>query len=77
MKRIVIYVHGKGGNAKEANHYKALFKKDAVAGLDYKATDPWTAKEEFPLLFDKLTKGYDSVILLANSLGAYFSMLSL
>ncbi len=74
MKQIVIYVHGKNGSPKEANHYRSLFNKADVVGLDYKASTPWEAKEEFPKLFDKLTKGYDSVILLANSIGAYFSM---
>lgn len=77
MKRIIVYIHGKGGNAKEALHYKSLFKKEAVVGLDYKANDPWTAKEEFPALFDKVTKGYDSVIVIANSIGAYFTMQAL
>jgi hypothetical protein len=30
MNRLVIYIHGKGGNAKEAEHYKPLFPKDDV-----------------------------------------------
>lgn len=77
MKRIVIYIHGKGGNAKEANHYKSVFKKGAVVGLDYKANNPWDAKEEISQKFDALTKGYDSVILIANSIGAFFSMYAL
>ena len=25
MKELIIYVHGKGGNADEAEHYKQLF----------------------------------------------------
>lgn len=74
MKQIVIYVHGKNGSPKEANHYRSLFKQADVVGLDYKSKTPWEAKEEFPRLFDKLTKGYDSVVLIANSIGAYFSM---
>lgn len=74
MKQIVVYVHGKNGSPKEALHYKPLFNKATVVGLDYKANTPWEAKEEFPKLFDALTKGYDSVILIASSIGAYFSM---
>ena len=26
MKRLIVYVHGKGGSAQEAEHYKSLFR---------------------------------------------------
>lgn len=45
MKNLVIYVHGKGGIKEEANHYIPLFTDSDVIGLDYKATNPWEAKE--------------------------------
>ena len=51
MDKAVIYIHGKGGNAEEAIHYKPLFSNCDVIGLDYTAQFPWEAKEEFPLLF--------------------------
>ena len=35
MKELVIYVHGKGGEAEEAEHYKPLFPKSDVIGFDY------------------------------------------
>ena len=74
MKRLVIYVHGKGGSAEEAKHYRPLFAESDVIGFDYHAQTPWEAKYEFPRFFDLHSKGYDSVILIANSIGAYFSM---
>lgn len=37
MKRLVIYVHGKGGNANEAEHYKPFFAESDVIGFDYQA----------------------------------------
>ena len=74
MKQLVIYIHGKGGNAEEATHYQPLFTESDVIGFDYKAQNPWEAKEEFSQFFDSHSKGYDSVILIANSIGAYFSM---
>ena len=37
MKELVIYVHGKGGEAEEAEHYKPLFPKSDVIGFDYKS----------------------------------------
>ena len=74
MKKLVIYVHGKGGTAEEAKHYRTLFVESDVIGFDYKSQNPWEAKSEFSLFFDLHSKGYDSVILIANSIGAFFSM---
>ena len=58
MKRLVIYIHGKGGNAEEANHYRSLFTGSDVIGFDYTSQNPWEAKNEFPSLFDSYSKGY-------------------
>ena len=77
MSRLVIYIHGKGGNAKEAEHYKLLFPKNDVIGFDYRSQNPWEAKGEFSDFYDKVTKDYDSVIVIANSIGAFFTILSL
>lgn len=77
MKQLVLYVHGKGGSTEEAAHYQPLFPESDVIGLDYQAQTPWDARQEFQAAFETLTKGYDSVILIANSIGAYFSMHSL
>ncbi|MDD5898364.1 MAG: alpha/beta hydrolase, partial [Clostridia bacterium] len=74
MKQLVIYVHGKGGSAEEAKHYQPLFADSDVIGFDYKSQNPWEAKSEFSCFYDLNSKGYDSVILIANSIGAYFSM---
>lgn len=77
MKNRIIYVHGKGGSAAEAEHYRPLFPGCDVVGLDYRAETPWDAKLEFPTAFQTLSVGYDRVILIANSIGAYFSMCAL
>ena len=74
MKNLVIYVHGKGGNADEALHYKNLFPDCNVVGFDYKSNTPWDAKKEFSEYFDSVANGYDEVYLIANSIGAFFSM---
>ena len=39
MKK-VIYVHGKGGNAAEADHFGKLFADCEVVGFDYKSQSP-------------------------------------
>ena len=74
MKKLVIYVHGKGGTAEEAKHYRTLFAESDVIGFDYKSQNPWEAKSEFSDFYDLHSKEYDSVILVANSIGAFFSM---
>ncbi len=71
---LVSYIHGKGGNADEAEHYKKLFANCDVAGFDYKNETPWEFKDEFLNWAEEKFCGYKSVILIANSIGAYFSM---
>ncbi len=77
MKRLVIYVHGKGGSAEEANHYRHLFAGSDVIGLEYHAQTPKEAETELPELFELHSKGYGDIILIANSIGAFFSMSAL
>lgn len=77
MKHLVIYVHGKGGNANEAEHYKPFFAESDVIGFDYQAQNPWEAQKEFSSFFEVHSQGYDSVTLIANSIGAFFSMSAL
>lgn len=74
MKQLVIYVHGKGGTADEAEHYQPLFADSDVIGFDYESQNPWAAKDEFSHYFDLHSRDYDTVVLVANSIGAYFSM---
>ena len=77
MKKLVVYVHGKGGSAGEAEHYTPLFVGCEVVGFDYRAQTPWEAREEFPSYFEQQRANCDSLILIANSIGAFFSMTSL
>lgn len=77
MKQLIIYIHGMGGSAAEAEHYKPLFPGSDVTGFDYASQTPWEAAEEFPAYFDRITADYDEVILIANSFGAYLSLNSL
>lgn len=74
MKRLVIYVHGKGGNAEASTHYQPLFDESDVIGFDYKSQNPWETKNEFSCFYDLHSKGYDSIILIASSIGAFLSM---
>ncbi len=74
MKKAVIYIHGKNGSFSEAERYKKLFDDCDVTGLDYKAEKPWDAGREITDAVADMEGGYDEIILIANSIGAFFSM---
>lgn len=75
MKKIILYIHGKGGSSKEATFYQS-FLKEEVVGVDYDATYPWLAKKDILNVYKKYEKE-NEVIIIANSIGAYFTMLAL
>ena len=78
MKHAVIYIHGKGGSLVEAEHYRKFFSDEyKIIGFDYKSEFPWDAKIEFSNFFDSIAWNCDDIYLIANSLGAYYSMLAL
>ena len=78
MKNVMVYIHGKGGSAKEAKYYRKFFNEDFdIIGFDYKSEKPWDAKIEFVNYFDSIIPQYNKIILIANSIGAYFSLISL
>lgn len=72
MKKVLVYIHGKGGNAGEAEHYANLFPNYETVGLDYRSEFPWDAKEEFNRFLDTFQDR--NVSLIANSIGAFFAM---
>lgn len=74
MKSAVLYIHGKGGDAVEAEHYKNIFLNDDVIGLDYKSVTPWDTKEEFIKAYQQISEKYENISIIANSIGAYFAM---
>ena len=74
MKKLVVYIHGAGGSTAEATHYQRLFPDSEVIGYDYCSQTPWDAINEFGPFFEKLIPKYDSAILIANSIGAFFAL---
>ena len=72
--KTVLYIHGKGGNAAESTHYEKLFPDCKVIGLDYKTFSPWETGKEIHEAVVSLKTEFESIILIANSIGAFFSM---
>ena len=77
MRESIIYVHGKDGSAEEASHYKPHFPNCEVIGFDYRSQTPWEAVTEFPAFFADQRQRCDRLILIANSIGAFFAMSAL
>jgi len=73
-KGAVLYIHGKGGCAAECEHYRPLFPDHDVFGLDYQTFTPWETGAEIRAAAEELRTGSESIILIANSIGALFSM---
>jgi len=71
---LAVYVHGKGGSAAEAEHYRPLFPSCAVVGVEYRSLDPREAGAEIRAQIEEQAKGHESVVLIANSIGAFFCM---
>ena len=74
MRDAVLYLHGQGGSAAESGHYAALFPDHEMIGLDYQSVTPWQAGEEIRAAVTALKEEFESVILIANSIGAFFAM---
>lgn len=72
-----VYLHGKGGNAREAERYRALLPGWRVTGFDYRAQTPWEAREEFLAYFKAARRDGTKVLVIANSIGAFFAMQAL
>ena len=47
MDKAILYIHGQGGNPKEAEYYNAFFKEYDVIGFNYFSQSPWEAKKSF------------------------------
>lgn len=73
-EKALLYIHGKNGQADEAEHYKPLFPNYQVIGLDYHGQTPWETKKEFLEIYNQLIRHYDHISIVANSIGAYFAM---
>ena len=73
VKRVAIYIHGANGSSKEAKDYVFLKDQYDVKGLDYQDGNPWELKDKIQSEFKKLSKGYDEVMVIANSIGAFYA----
>lgn len=74
MKKAILYLHGKGGSSSEAALYRKNCPGFDMIGIDYHDDVPWLVEPQIQSAYDKARRQYDSIYLLANSIGAYFAM---
>ena len=74
MKKAILYIHGKGGRYTEAELYQKSCKGFYIVGVDYNDYLPWIVKKEIEAAYSEISKRYDKIYILANSIGAYFAM---
>ena len=72
-KKVVVYIHGLHGSAKESEDFAFLSDRYDVAGLDYQDGNPWELKDVIRDEFAKLTENYKEIVVIANSIGAFYA----
>ena len=77
MEKAMLYIHGKGGSANEAERYKSLCPSYDVFGIEFDDFTPWGTRERIIAAYGDLSEKHDSISLIANSIGGYYSMLAL
>lgn len=77
MNKAILYIHGKGGSAAEAEQYKTYFPDFDVIGVDYNGYLPWEVREQVRAQYDGIFTKCGHISVIANSIGAYFTMLAL
>ena len=77
VKNVVIYIHGKYGTVEEAEQYKKFFNEADIIGFEYTSEYPWDFQKEFSNFIENIYAKYKKISIIANSIGAYFTMLSL
>ena len=64
----------KVGSYLEAEQFKNICLDFDVFGVDYNDYFPWIVKNKIMEVYDKISEKYDYIYVLANSIGAYFTM---
>ena len=77
MRKALLYIHGKGGSSQETELIKPFCEGYDVHGINLADFTPWGTEEPLQKAFKLLKKEYDSVSIIGNSIGAYFSMFAL
>ena len=53
MKKVILYIHGKGGSYLEAEQYKKNCLGFDIIGIDYNDYIPWIVQNQIQSVYDK------------------------
>lgn len=73
-KRLAVYIHGYMSSTDHQPFYSSFLNRYEVKNLDYKDGIPWEVGEVIKEKFAKMIEGYDEVIVIAKSLGAFYTI---
>lgn len=54
MKKVILYIHGKGGSYLEAEQYKKNCLGFDIIGIDYNDYIPWIVQNQIQSVYDKI-----------------------
>ncbi len=74
LKKVILYIHGKGGSHLEAEQYKKNCSGFDMIGIDYNDYFPWIVQNQIQVAYDNAYKRYNYIYVVANSIGSYFAM---
>ncbi len=74
MTKAIIYVHGKNGTAAESRHYEGLLPGFDAIGIEYRSDHPKEGASDLEKEVKRVKSKYKNVILVANSIGAFYCM---
>lgn len=77
MKKAILYIHGKGGSAAEAESYQKNCPGYDLYGVDYTGERPWVVVPQIWAAYEQIQDWYDEISLITNSIGTLFAMLAL
>jgi alpha-beta hydrolase superfamily lysophospholipase len=87
-ERLFLFIHGRNGNKEEAERFAAIacpkgyqvlsfdMPEHGERGNETGTFDPWHAVPEFKAILSHARERWQHISIRANSIGAYFSMLS-
>lgn len=61
MKKVILYIHGKGGSHLEAEQYKKNCSGFDMIGIEYNDNLPWIVQNQIQSVYDKVCERYDRI----------------
>lgn len=74
MRKVLLYIHGKGGSSKEIEQLKPFCNGYEIHGIDLADFTPWGTEEQIQNAFESLKMGNMTAFLLLAIVSALISL---